>query len=308
MRTIWLPLVAVSVMIICLLGSGCLNTRNTETGTLQFASSPSGAEIYLDGEYRGTTPSTLTGISLGNHTLEYRYSGYTPWIAPIEVEAGTSRFSAALTQEAGGETGESLYDLASQAGSLPKVTLQVSKDPMIVGESVVFSGTCTNSPNVTLTLFGPGTYTQGIVLAKPKTSSVGVWSYIWSPGTKIQSGSYTIMAADARNISSSMTTFTVIGGGVVTVVPSSYATAPGALIKFSGRCTSGANNIRLVLYGPGRYSTGLELGTVSVLEDDTWSYKYMLDAAMPTGVYSIMVSDIPKTASATSQFTVGYTS
>ena len=61
------------------------------------------------------------------------------------------------------------------------------------------------------------------------------------------------------------------------------------------------------LYGPDRFSSGVELGTFSVLADKTWSFRYTLDTTMPTGIYTIYVYDVPKTASGRTQFTVGYT-
>jgi hypothetical protein len=64
----------------------------------------------------------------------------------------------------------------------------------------------------------------------------------------------------------------------------------------------------LVLYGPERFSSGVEMGTLSVMADKTWSFKYNLDTTMPTGLYTMYVYDIPKTASSTTQFTVGYAS
>jgi hypothetical protein len=48
-----------------------------------------GAEIYLDNEYRGTTPATVTAVPAGNHTLEIRESGYDRWSAPVTVKAGS---------------------------------------------------------------------------------------------------------------------------------------------------------------------------------------------------------------------------
>ncbi len=65
-----IPLVIFSVII-----AGCISGPNTAKGTLNFSSSPSGAQIYLDSQYQGTTPSTLPGVNLGDHTLEYRYPG-----------------------------------------------------------------------------------------------------------------------------------------------------------------------------------------------------------------------------------------
>jgi hypothetical protein len=301
---------SVFALVLCVvLACGCIGDQDAGKGTLSFSSSPSGAEVYLDNQYRGTTPDTLAGVEPGIHTLEYRHAGYRNWSSQITVAAGTSQYYAALSLIATGDsTGQETGQGPDQTSSTPKVTVQAGRDPMIIGDSTILSGTCTVGPGVVLTLFGPGKYQDGVVIAEPRVNSAGIWSYTWSPGTSIQSGAYTLIAADTGRTASARTTFSVIGGGIVSVVPSSYATYTGSTMTFSGRCTSGAPNVMLVLYGPGRYSGGIDLGTVSVLSDKTWSFRYKLDAEMPTGTYTMYAYDVPKTTVGTTQFTVGYVS
>ncbi len=173
---------------------------------------------------------------------------------------------------------------------------------------VTFSGTSTGITSVILTLYGPGYYANGVKLNEITPNSIGLWSYSWNPGTKIQSGSYTIVASDTRDLTSDRASFRAIGGGLVSVMPSNTAVMPGDTVRFSGQCTTGAQNVMLVLNGPGRFSGGIDLGTVSVMADNTWSFRYTLEAGMPTGVYTIAAYDVPKTTSGTSQFTVGFAS
>jgi hypothetical protein len=177
---------------------------------------------------------------------------------------------------------------------------------MVIGDSNTFSGTATGTGSVTLTIFGPGYYANGVVPDQVKPDSLNEWRYTWNPGTAIQSGTYTIIASDPGNTTSNRVRFTVIGGGVVTVTPSSYAIGPGETIIFSGRCTTGAPNVDLVLFGPAGLSGGVDLGTLSVTADKTWSFRYTTDSTMPTGVYTIYASDVPKTTSGSSQFTIGF--
>jgi hypothetical protein len=179
---------------------------------------------------------------------------------------------------------------------------------MIIGDSILFSGTSSGPDNVLLTLYGPGYYTYGVLLGKPSVNSVGSWSYTWNPGFSIQSGSYTLVVEDAKKTTSGRVEFSAVGGGVVSIAANSYAAAPGESITFSGQCTTGAQNVLLVLYGPARYSSGVELGSLSCLADKTWNFKYTLESSMPAGYYTMYVYDLPKTASSTTQFTVGFTS
>jgi len=84
------------ILIFCVLISGCLSGESDGKGTLQITSSPSGAEVYLDAQFQGSTPCTIANVEPGNHTLEYRYSGYKTWTSIIMVTPGTSNFFAAL--------------------------------------------------------------------------------------------------------------------------------------------------------------------------------------------------------------------
>ncbi len=88
--------IAISILVCCVIISGCI--AGQEKGTLQFTSSPSGDQVYLDSQYQGSTPSTVTNVEQGNHTLEFRYPGYQSWSTAIGVSSGTSNYYAALTR------------------------------------------------------------------------------------------------------------------------------------------------------------------------------------------------------------------
>lgn len=72
------------------------------TGDLDVSSSPSGASVYLNGDYQGETrasgPLYITGLSPGSFTLVIKKSGYQDYTTAVRVEAGaTIQVSAALT-------------------------------------------------------------------------------------------------------------------------------------------------------------------------------------------------------------------
>ena len=269
--------IVVSIFVCCVLISGCISSQ--EKGTLQLTSSPSGAQVYLDSQYQGSTPSTITNVEPGNHTLEFRYSGYQSWSTPILVSPGTSHYYAALRHLPDTQVTQDKTPLIIP--SPPKVTVRASKETMIIGDSIQFSGTSSAPDSVLLTLYGPGYYTHGVLLDTPKVNSVGSWAYTWNPGFSIQSGSYTLVVEDAKKTTSGRVEFSAVGGGIVSIAANSYAAAPGEVITFSGQCTTGAQNVLLVLYGPARYSSGVELGSLSCLADKTWNFKYTLESSMP---------------------------
>jgi len=295
----------VFILLFCAFISGCTSPQDSVKGTIQLTSSPSGAEIYLDHQFQGSTPSTIPNVVPGNHTLEFRYPGYQSWSDTISVPAGTSHFFAALTPNVNNQSQQTIVPVTITS---PQVTIQASKNTMIIGDSIVISGTCVGCDTVLLTIYGPGKYASGISLIPQNVDRAGSWSYIWNPGQSIQSGPYIFIAEDPQKTTSARVEFSVVGGGAVSISSSSYAIAKGDTMTFSGRCTTGAQNVLLVLYGPERYSSGVELGTISVMADKTWSFKYTIDSAAPTGSYTMNVYDIPKTTSSSTQFTVGYAS
>jgi hypothetical protein len=294
------------LILVSILLAGCLTGEPAEQGTLDLTSSPSGAEIYLDSQYKGTTPSTIAGLIPGSHTLELRLKGYKSWKGAVTVPAGTSDYRVALTALAGFEETPEIT-LTPGAPEPVSVTVQTSRAQMIVGDSITFSGKATGTDRITLTVAGPGYYANGIVLDKVRPDADDAWMYRWNPGTKIQSGTYTIIA-DAGTGVSARETFTAIGNGVVSVSPSSYAVPKGETVVLSGRCSTGAPEVKIVMFGPERYASGVDLGTLSVMGDQTWSFRYKTDLTMPTGIYTVYVKDVPETTTGSTQFTIGFAS
>ena len=298
-------LVAAFLVIIVFL-SGCTGSLIADRGTLQLTSSPSGAEIYLDQHYSGSTPATITDVAPGSHTLEFRLTGYNPYSSSITVQPGQSQYFAALSPAASvqGEAGTGASPVKTVAPD--KIVVGMNKDTIIVGDSVTFSGTCTGSDKVSLKVYGPGVYADGVVLDNGvNVNSAGLWTYTWKPGSSLRNGQYAIVVSNPQDTATDRAAFQVIGGGKVTVAMINHAVSAGDSVRFSGICTTGAPAVRLVLNGPGRFNGGSELGTASVLGDKTWSFKYALDLSMPSGIYSISVYDVPKTASASDTFTIG---
>jgi hypothetical protein len=64
---------------------------------LTIDSSPSGAEIQIDGTAAGNTPSTVD-VTSGSHQIVVKQKGCEPWIKTIAVTGGTIRIHAELEQ------------------------------------------------------------------------------------------------------------------------------------------------------------------------------------------------------------------
>ena len=95
------------------------------TGTLYLESSPSGAEVYLEGRLQGRTPLRLT-LNEGTYRVELRLPGHEPYQATVRVERGReTRLSASLRPLRTGE----LYLEARPEGA------EVYIDGRLVGRS-----------------------------------------------------------------------------------------------------------------------------------------------------------------------------
>ena len=299
-------LIVLFIIFLCVLLSGCTSDQNPGKGTLNLTSKPPGAEVYLDNQFRGSTPSTITDLNPGMHNVELRLKGYQGWSTDIAVSPGTYQFNAVLTpaaQQTAPPGAISSYTPvpASQTG----VTILANRESMVIGDSISFSGTGAPGSHVLVTLFGPGYYAKGVILDQPNTNSVGSWSYRWNPGYSVQSGSYTMVVDNPDKTFSGRVEFSVIGGGEVTITANRYFASKGDTITFSGRCTSGAKTVVLRLTGPDRYSSGVEIGSQSVTADKTWSLVYTFDPSMPAGYYTMNVNDVPRTATSNVQFSLG---
>ncbi|WP_241481307.1 PEGA domain-containing protein [Methanoculleus sediminis] len=57
-------------------------------GSIHVTSSPSGAAVYLNGQYKGVAPLTIQNLVPGTYSLEGDRSGYQPDYATVTVRAG----------------------------------------------------------------------------------------------------------------------------------------------------------------------------------------------------------------------------
>jgi hypothetical protein len=62
---------------------------------LQILSTPSDADIEIDGNFVGNTPSTV-GVAAGQHQLAVKKNNYKPWERKIAVSSGQIRVDAVL--------------------------------------------------------------------------------------------------------------------------------------------------------------------------------------------------------------------
>jgi hypothetical protein len=57
----------------------------SETGIIQARSSPGGADVYVDGIYRGSTATTIGNVASGTHFVLLKEVGYQDWTGLVDV-------------------------------------------------------------------------------------------------------------------------------------------------------------------------------------------------------------------------------
>ena len=71
---------------------------SSDLATLEFWSSPIGADIFLDGAYVGETPYSLT-VPPGEHTITMRKKDFGTWQRKTQIAAGKHRVAGYLEQK-----------------------------------------------------------------------------------------------------------------------------------------------------------------------------------------------------------------
>jgi hypothetical protein len=155
-------LVVAALVLLSLAGGGILAARRflavpaATTGTIVVTTNPPGAEVVLDGEPRGVSPTTLT-VAAGAHVLELRSSG-EPRRISLDVAAG-----AHLSQYIELGKGQAPGPATSGAGSL-----QVRTDP--AGARISVDGMPRGVSPVTVADLPPGEHTVIVETAAGSTT------------------------------------------------------------------------------------------------------------------------------------------
>ena len=88
------------------------------TGDLDVTSSPSGASVYVNGDYQGETrtssPLYITGLSPGTYTTVLKKSGYQDYTTTAKIVAGTTAQVSATLQSASTPPTTASAEISSQ--------------------------------------------------------------------------------------------------------------------------------------------------------------------------------------------------
>jgi len=98
--------VLLSLLLIIIM-AGCVSVKESgtkvstpqppPTTSVAFHSHPNDAEVYVNGEFRGTAPLNLQ-LAAGSHKVELRLEGFQIWERELTVVAGNDTRVAATLQ------------------------------------------------------------------------------------------------------------------------------------------------------------------------------------------------------------------
>jgi hypothetical protein len=68
------------------------------TGTVSLTTNPDGADVYVDGQFYGSSPATLK-LKPGKHTIAVKMSGYKDWSREMATDAGSEAHLTAVLEK-----------------------------------------------------------------------------------------------------------------------------------------------------------------------------------------------------------------
>ena len=112
-------------------------------GYITVKSTPSGADVYVDDKKAGTTPYQMKKMSVGQHVVELRMTGYEPFADMVTIKAG--------------EVNRQLENVTLEAVRVATGTLVIESNPS--GAVITIDGRQYGQTPKTLTDFPVGTHT-----------------------------------------------------------------------------------------------------------------------------------------------------
>ncbi|MDO8835351.1 MAG: PEGA domain-containing protein, partial [Vicinamibacterales bacterium] len=77
------------------------------TGTVRVRTTPSQADVFVDGERRGVTPRNVASVPFGTHTIRVTRPGYQPQERSVTIGEGTADVRVSFTLKRAGRTAPS---------------------------------------------------------------------------------------------------------------------------------------------------------------------------------------------------------
>lgn len=116
-------------------------TAVRQTGSVSFSSQPQGAQVYVNGQFLGTTPTAATTLDAGTYQARFTLSGYNDATVNFTVQSNSSQtVSGNLQPQSGSLTiranvgGAQVFINGNLVGSIPNGTGRLDVPNLPVGQ------------------------------------------------------------------------------------------------------------------------------------------------------------------------------
>ncbi len=143
-----------------------------KNGWISVNSIPSGADVYIDGSYRGYTALTTGDLAPGDHTVELRLSGYQTWKSTSTVTpGGTNTLSVTMTKNPQKSTTGDISVNSNPAGASVYLNGNYKGDTQL-NDGLDIVGLNTGTYTLLLKLTGYNDYTSNVNIAADQVSAI----------------------------------------------------------------------------------------------------------------------------------------
>jgi len=193
-----------------------VSSEQPTVGSISVTSTPSGANIYLDGSPEGATSKIISGVSVGSHTITITKSGYKDYTKQVTVKAGETTFvNANLVEETG-----SISVRSSPSGA--NVYLDCSPEG---ATSKIISGVSVGSHTITITKSGYKDYTKQVTVKAGETTFVNA-NLVEETGSisvrSSPSGANVYLDCSPEGATSKIISGVSVGSHTITITKSGY--------------------------------------------------------------------------------------
>jgi hypothetical protein len=296
----------------------------TPTGSISVSSAPSGADIYLDGAYKGTTPATISDVTPGSHALKLEKYGYEEWLTSVQVTSGVTKSITAHLAHADVSPPAIRIDKPAtidqnnnsvlEEGEKVEITYGANDPSGVASIKILLGGTLLESQNqagtytMTTSPLSVGTHTIRVEATDSKSNSgfeelpitverTGPSVYFGTTRTTINKGEDAIFTLSAVNpIGNPPMTVQLIlkPPSGVSVTSSSFAKSGSGIYTCTQTIESG-DNVRSIEV----HLTGNEVGTHEI-ESEVY-YQFEGSPKSPTRYETLTLVVEPDTRSADSE-------
>ena len=223
-------------------------TSLVEYGSFFIESTPPGADVYVDGNYQGTSPVTVGGMAVGPHRIELHLAGYEVLITSRTVAPSQGTVVNLALVPLTSSSGSGSIEITSNPGALVYLD-GIYKGSVITGNTFSIISVQPGSHTLLLHLPGYSDFTQTVVVYD------GQIAYVNAVFTSTPSGQQT-PTTSTPSVGSIIVTSTP-AGGQVTVDNQFRGVAPVTIYNVA----PGTHIVNMKLGGYSDWSSSVEVPT-----------------------------------------------